>query len=73
MKSQLLEAVANYHRAAEEMENMALITKSDCRSKFSLVESRLIRGRILDAEIRAARAERYLFEVPVDSKPAVKK
>jgi hypothetical protein len=64
--NRLLAAISAVHRAAEEVENASLVLMNDCRAKVSLEDSRLLRERLLDAQQRTARAERYVLLVPVE-------
>jgi hypothetical protein len=52
-------------RASEVLENLALVEKEDVRSAFTLEESRQMRDKLLDTQLKLARAERYLLQVPV--------
>jgi hypothetical protein len=63
--NRLKESLAAYWKASEELENAALLAMTDPRSQLSLTDSRLLRDRTLDGELRGARAERYIMSIPV--------
>lgn len=70
MKTKLENSILTAWKASEELENEAMMAEANKRSQLGLLESRLMRGRILDSQIRLARAERYILNIPI--KEAVK-
>lgn len=61
----LRKALADAWRAAEVLETLANMLAAGNQCRMTLTESRLIREKMLDAQIKLARAERYLLEVPI--------
>lgn len=67
----LKEKVNAFWRAAEELENCAIRIAADSRSKLELAQSRLMRDKVLDAQVRGARAERNILNIPITRNTAV--
>lgn len=68
MKETLELAIEKYRSCAYELETAMNSAVVNGRFKVTLIENRLMRGRILDGSIHAARAERRVLDLPITGK-----
>lgn len=54
-----------YWKASEELQNSAIVASVNKKSRLSLAESRLMREKALDAQVKGARAEKYIADIKI--------